>query len=185
MAWDDAKFERFVAETIRMARGQLPGYGYPHVVFPYPPGEELVCIGELRLLRGRLGQSGLAAELVPVARYVAVAVERYARRELRDGDEYRRLQSDLSEPRTGLASRAAQLCAGDLNTKITADAVLIVGRLGPLYPFAHVSTFLDALYRTGIKNTLAVAYPGTAEGTVLRFLGLLDPTGGYRGHVVT
>lgn len=185
MAWDDAKFERFVAETIRMARGQLPGYGYPHVVFPYPPDEELTCIGALRLLRGRLGQSGLAAELVPVSRYTALAVERYAQRELRDAEEYQRLQSDLSDPRTGLAARAAQLCAGDLNTEIAADTVLIVCRLGPLYPFGHVSTFLDALYRAGIRNTLGVAYPGTAAGTALRFLGLLDPTGGYRGHVVT
>jgi hypothetical protein len=30
-----------------------------------------------------------------------------------------------------------------------------------------------------------VAYPGSAEGIQLRFLGLNDATGGYRGHIVT
>ena len=48
-----------------------------------------------------------------------------------------------------------------------------------------LSAFLEALHGAGVRNTLAVAYPGTAEGTQLRFLGLLDPTGGYRGHIVT
>ena len=65
------------------------------------------------------------------------------------------------------------------------DTVVILCRLGALYPFGHVSGLLDVIYRAGIRNTLAVAYPGSAEGTRLRFLGLLDPTGGYRGHIVT
>ena len=61
----------------------------------------------------------------------------------------------------------------------------ILCRLGALYPFAHVSTLLEAVYRESPGLTVAVAYPGTAEGTKLRFLGLADPTGGYRGHIVT
>lgn len=97
MAWDDAKFGRFVTDTIRMARGELPGYGRPHVVFPYPPNAELTCIEEVRRMPARLGQAGLVAELVPVARYAARAAERYARRELRDALDYERLQSDLSD----------------------------------------------------------------------------------------
>lgn len=185
MPWDEAKFDRFVTDTIRMARGGLPGYGYPHVVFPYPPKEELACIGELRSLPGRLRQAGLTAELVPVAPHVARAAARFARRELHEAADYTRLQSDLAEPRGGLVARTAEICAGELKPRLAADIVLIVCRLGALYPFGHVSAFLDALYRAGITNTLAVAYPGTAEGTLLRFLGLLDPTGGYRGHVVT
>lgn len=168
-----------------MARGGLPGYGYPHVVFPYPPKEELTCIGELRRLPARLGQVGFVGELVPVAPHVARAAARFSRRELHAAAEYDRLQSDLSEPRGGLVARTAEVCAAELKPRLPADTVLIVCRLGALYPFGHVSAFLDALYRAGITNTLAVAYPGTAEGTVLRFLGLLDPTGGYRGHVVT
>ncbi len=185
MPWDDAKFERFVSDTVRMARGSLPGYGYPHVVFPYPPKEELTCIGELRRLPARLRQVGSVAELLPIAPHVARAAVRFSHRELHEATDYTRLQSDLSESRSGLVARTAEICAAELKPRFAGDIVLIVCRLGALYPFGHVSAFLDALYRAGITNTLAVAYPGTAEGTLLRFLGLLDPTGGYRGHVVT
>jgi hypothetical protein len=48
-----------------------------------------------------------------------------------------------------------------------------------------LETLQQLLQEIGRRHTLAVAYPGTAEGTRLRFLDLVDPTGGYRGHVVT
>jgi hypothetical protein len=189
LPWDDPKFERFANATIRMARGELPGYGYPHVVLPYPPAEERACIEQLRGLPGRLGQAGLPAALVPVCRHVGQAVRRFATRSLEDGDEYVRLQADLSDPRTGVGPKAAGLCAQGLAATGARDGIVILGRLGALYPFAHVSTFLESLQqelqRQGMHQTLAVAYPGSAEGTRLRFLGLVDPTGGYRGHVVT
>src|SRR4051794_21240806 len=44
MSWDDDKFERFINAAVQMARGALPGYGYSHVVFPYPPEAEGICI---------------------------------------------------------------------------------------------------------------------------------------------
>lgn len=185
MAWDDEKFERFIDATIRMARGELPGYGFPHVVFPYPPGEESTCIMELRSFQGRFHRLGFPVELVPVARYVAEAMARYAKRDLRDASEYIRLQSDLSDPRRGLVAKTVEAFRQQDTAGRTQDTILVVCRLGALYPFGHVSTFLEALYGAGVRNTLAVAYPGTADGTQLRFLGLLDPTGGYRGHIVT
>ena len=185
MAWDDEKFERFTDATIQMARGELPGYGFPHVVFPYPPAEESTCIAKMRLLQGRFHRVGFPVELVPVARYVAEAVARYAKRELRDASEYARLQSDLSDPRGGLIAKTVEMFQQQGFADRAQDTILVLCRLGALYPFGHVSTFLEALYGAGVRNTLAVAYPGTAEGTRLRFLGLLDPTGGYRGHIVT
>ena len=84
-----------------------------------------------------------------------------------------------------MVGKTAEICAAEIRASGTVDMVVLLCRLGALYPFGHVSTLLDALYRAGIRNTIAVAYPGTADGTQLRFLGLLDPTGGYRGHVVT
>jgi hypothetical protein len=116
---------------------------------------------------------------------VARAVARYARRELPEVDNYQRLQSDLADPRGGVVAKTAELCAAEVRAHGSTDTVVLLCRLGALYPFGHVSALLDALYRTEIHNTIAVAYPGTADGTQLRFLGLLDPTGGYRGHVVT
>ena len=84
-----------------------------------------------------------------------------------------------------MVGKIAEICAGEIRASGAGDTVVLLCRLGALYPFGHVSALLDALYRAGIRNTIAVAYPGTADGTQLRFLGLLDPTGGYRGHVVT
>ena len=100
MSWDDARFERFVEATIRMARHQLPGYGRPHVILPYPPKEELTCIAAVRNLPSRLEANGLVAESVAMAPYVARAVQRYARRPLEDSDEFvrQRLRPLSSHP---------------------------------------------------------------------------------------
>ena len=183
MPWDEQRYERFVDATIRMARGELPGYGYPHVVLPYPPREELRCIDELQRLPGRLSPLGLLARRVALAPFVARALRRFSERPLRDGDEYQRLERDLADPSVGLVPMVTELLHRELS--LAADTVLVLGRLGALYPFAHVSSFLDGLFRVGIRNTVAVLYPGTADSARLRFLGLVDPTGGYRGHVVT
>lgn len=185
MPWDDQRFERFVEATIRMARHELPGYGYPHVILPYPPKEELTCIDAVRNLPARLSQAGIAAEAVPIAPYVARAMQRFANRELPDADDYHRLQSDLSEPRNGLIGRTLDVCVPELQPKAGDGKVLILCRLGALYPFGHVSALLEGLYSRGVTTTLAVVYPGTADGTALSFLGRLDPTGAYRGHIVT
>ena len=134
MSWDDARFERFVEATIRMARHQLPGYGRPHVILPYPPKEELTCIGAVRNLPGRLEASGLVAECVAMAPYVARAVQRYARRSLEDCDEYQRLQADFSEPRNGLIGRTLDACEADLKAKSNDGRILALCRLGASVP---------------------------------------------------
>jgi hypothetical protein len=189
LPWDDAKFERFVDATIRMARGDLPGYGYPHVVLPYPPAEERACIERLRALPARLRQAGWSTDLVPVCRHVGQALRRFATRPLVAADDYARLQADLSDSRAGVGPRTAASIVQPLVAGGVREGIVVLGRLGPLYPFAHVSSFLEFLQqdlqRQGMRLTLAVAYPGSADGTRLRFLGLVDPTGGYRGHVVT
>jgi len=184
MSWDDGHFDRFVADTTRMARGELAGYGYPHVVFPYSPAAEMDCIAAVREMPGRLSQAGLDHELIPVAQLIAGVNVGDARRELLALEEYQRLESDLADLREGIIPRVARACAARMRLK-HATAPLILCRLGALYPFGHISTLLDAIYQAGVRNTVAVAYPGTAEGNQLRFLGLVDPTGGYRGHVVT
>ena len=185
MAWDDARFERFVEATIRMARHQLPGYGYPHVILPYPPRDELTCIHAVRNLPARVNQAGFVAEAIALAPFVARALARYARRMLEEPDDYQRLQADLSEPRNGLVGRTVDACVPDLEPKSKEGTILVLCRLGALYPFGHVSALLEGLYRRGVTTTIAVVYPGTADGTALSFLGRLDPTGAYRGHIVT
>jgi hypothetical protein len=185
MSWDEARFHRFVDATLRMARGELPGYGYPHVVFPYAPEDEMMCISAMRSMPAHLSQAGFSNRLISIAQMVARATARYARRELLKADDYRRLQSDLADLRSGVVGKTVEICAAEIRASGAVDMVVLLGRLGALYPFGHVSTLLDVLYHAGIRNTIAVAYPGTADGTQLRFLGLLDPTGGYRGHVVT
>ena len=185
MSWDDAKFHRFDDATLRMTRGELPGYGYPHVVFPYAPEDETTCISAMRSIPARLSQAGFSNRLISIAQMVTRATARYTRRELLKADDYRRLQSDLTDLRSGVVGKITESCVGEIRASGVGDTVVLLCRLGALYPFGHVSTLLDALYRAGIRNTIAVAYPGTADGTQLRFLGLLDPTGGYRGHVVT
>lgn len=185
MAWDDARFERFVEATVRMARGQLPGYGHPHVILPYPPKEELTCIEAVRSLPERLRQDGLRAEVVPIASYVAKATERFARRLLEEGGDYKRLEQDMADVQNGVIGRTVEVCAPDLAAKAADDVVLVLCRLGALYPFGHVSALLERLYSAGVRSTLAVVYPGTADGTALSFLGRVDPTGAYRGHIVT
>ncbi|MHB1046353.1 MAG: BREX protein BrxB domain-containing protein [Thermoanaerobaculia bacterium] len=185
MAWDDDRFDRFVDASIRMARGQLPGYGYRQVILPYEPGLELTCIDELQKLPGRLQQAGLTAKLVPLAPFVAEAVSRFARRPLSDAREYGRLESDLSSPRQGLLGKTLDLLEPQIRAADPETTIVVLCRLGALYPFCHVSALLDGLHARSGQTTLSVVYPGSADGTHLRFLGLLDPTGGYRGHIVT
>jgi hypothetical protein len=120
-----------------------------------------------------------------LAPYVARALERYSNRKLEEADEYERLQADLSEPRNGVIGRTLDACVPDLEAKSKEGKVLALCRLGALYPFGHVSALLEGLYRRGVTTTVAVVYPGTADGTALSFLGRLDPTGAYRGHIVT
>lgn len=184
MAWDEQRYDRFVDALAKMARGELPGYGYPHVVLPYQPHDELQAIEHARKLPSRLGAFGLRARAIPLAQLVATALSRYSRRALRDAEEYARLERDLSDPMSGVASRVCE----ELRKAIAEEpvnTVLVVARLGALYPFTHVSTLLEATRAAGVTHTLGVLYPGTADGTRLKFLGLVDPTGGYRGHVVT
>ena len=185
MAWDDERFDRFADAAIRMARGQLPGYGYRQVLLPYEPRHELTCIDELRKLPGRFQQAGMSASLVPVAPIVAEAMTRFARRTLSDAREYARLESDLSNPRQGLLSRTLDLLEPQIHAADPETTIIVLCRLGALYPFCHVSTLLDGLHSRAGQTTIAVVYPGSADQTQLRFLGLLDPTGGYRGHIVT
>lgn len=185
ITWDEEKFERFLTAAVAMARGQLPGYGYRHVVFPYEPQVEMSCIEEMRRLPLRLSQAGLQSHSIPIAKLVASITARHAVRDLEDAEEYERLERDLASLTVGVIPKTAALCAQEIREKSPEDCVIILYRLGALYPFGQVSALLNAIYQSGIRHTLAVAYPGTAEGTALHFLGMLDPTGGYRGHVVT
>ncbi len=185
MAWDEGRFDRFVEATAKMARQEMPGYGFPHVILPYPPKEELTAINAVRRLPARLTSRGIDSQLVPLAPLVAQVLQRYANRLLRSRDEYYRLQGDLSDPRSGVVGELVRLCVEKHQQASDLGRVLILCRLGPLYPFAHVSGVLEGLYSKGIRTTLAVAYPGKADGTSLSFLGRLDPTGAYRGHIVT
>jgi len=99
MSWDEGRFDRFVDATIRMAKGQMPGYGQPHVLLPYAPPDELYCLGQVRtVLRSRLTQAGLVSEPVAVAPLVAQATARYRNRLLNDADDY------LSFPKTPSAA---------------------------------------------------------------------------------
>lgn len=185
MAWDDDRFDRFVDASIRMARGQLPGYGYRQVILPYEPSLELTCIDELRKLPGRFQGAGFMAKLIPLAPLVAEAMNRFAGRPLSDSREYMRMESDLGNPRQGLLGRTLDLLEPQISSADPETTIVVLCRLGALYPFCHVSALLDGLHARSGQTTLAVVYPGSADGTQLRFLGLLDPTGGYRGHIVT
>jgi microsomal dipeptidase-like Zn-dependent dipeptidase len=184
MAWDEARFERFIEALVRLHHGELAGYGYPQVILPYPPVDEATCIAAVRQLPSRLDQKGIRCEVVPVAPKVAEALTRYTARTLEEADDYRRLESDLSDPRNGAVGRTVEKLAPELLERQTDGRLIVLCRLGALYPFGHVSALLDQLHQRGVRN-LGVVYPGTADGTTLRFLGRLDPTGAYRGHIVT
>jgi hypothetical protein len=184
MAWDDARYERFIEALVRLCHGELAGYGYPQVILPYAPADEMACIAAVRRLPAALDQKGISGCVVPVAPSVAYALQRYTRRELAEADDYRRLESGLSEPLNGAVGRTVDRLAPDLLAKQTDRQLIVLCRLGALYPFGHVSALLDQLHQRGVRN-LGVVYPGTADGTSLRFLGRLDPTGAYRGHIVT
>src|SRR2546430_719368 len=118
MSWDDGRFDRFVDATIPMAKGQMPGYGHPHVLPPYAPPHELYCLAQLRpLLRSRLTQAGLVSEAIAVAPLVARAAARYRNRVFDDAEDYRRTGETLSSMlatsvAAAIAERAKQLAAG-------------------------------------------------------------------------
>jgi len=182
MSWDDERFERFVDATARMARGELPGYGYSHVLLPYAPADERFCIERLRgHFRTQLERQGFASEPIAVAPLVAQAASRYTRRELHDANDYRLLERTLAGTLIAETAAAISQRASDL----APATIPILCRLGALYPFGQVSSLLLAVHTAGVRQTIAVAYPGTADGMMLRFLGRNDPTGGYRGHIVT
>lgn len=182
MPWDPSRFEAFIEATVQMAQGELPGYGHPHVILPYAEHDEINCIESLRAMPSVLHVRGLESVAVSVAQVVAEVMRRYAAETFSDVAGCARMESDLGDPRDGLARRVARR----LNKQLAAKTqVLVLGRLGALHPFASVSGLLDALHREGARITVAAAYPGTSEGVALRFLGVTEPHGGYRGHVVT
>src|SRR5439155_11823638 len=125
---------RFLEATLRMARGQLPGYGYPHVVVPYAPEDEMTCIAAMRSLPARLSHAGFSHLLISVAQMVARALVRYARRELLEADEYRRLQSDLALPRRGVVLKTAEVCAAEIRVRGAEATVVGLCRLGARAP---------------------------------------------------
>lgn len=182
MGWEPSLFDAFVDDTVKMANGELPGYGYPHVIVPYAAVDEVRCIERLREMPTVLHARGLTSSLVPVARVVADVMRRYAENALADAAAGVRLESDLGNATEGLAQRVAKRIHKQLTPGVQ---VLVLGRLGALHPFGTVSGLLDALYNTGVRATVAAAYPGSAEGVSLRFLGITEPHGGYRGHIVT
>lgn len=184
MAWDEARFDRFIEALVRLDRGELVGSGYPQVILPYPPADEAACIEAVRQLKSRLDQKGIKCDVVPVAPKVAEALKRHTARPLEEADDYRRLESGLSEPMNGAVGRTVEKLAPELLERQADGRLIVLCRLGALYPFGHVSALLDQLHQKGVRN-LGVVYPGTADGTTLRFLGRLDPTGAYRGHIVT
>lgn len=182
MGWEPSLFDAFVDDTVKMAAGELPGYGYPHVILPYAAVDEVRCIERLREMPAALHARGLTSMLVPVARVVADVTRRYGESPLADSAACARLELDLSTPPEGLVQRVAKRVHKQLAPGVQ---VLVLGRLGALYPFGTVSGLLDALYRAGVRITVAAVYPGSAEGVSLRFLGITEPHGGYRGHIVT
>lgn len=186
MAWDERRFNRFVDAAVLMAKGQLPGYGYRQVILPYDPNLELTCIDEIRQLPGRFHGAGFDTKLIPLAPFVAEALSRFAKRPLVDAREYGRLATDLADPHRGLLGRMLDSLEPEFASAGDPErTIFLLCRLGALHPFCHVSALLDVLHSRFGGCTLAVVYPGSADGTTLRFLGLLDPTGGYRGHIVT
>src|SRR3989442_681285 len=124
MSWDEEKFNRFVEATLRMARGELPGYGYPHVVFPYAPEDEMTCITATRSMPARLSQAGFRPKLPPVGPLVARANVRYARRDLQEAEDYRRLEGDLADPHDGVVAKTAGLCVNEIRTTGPDDTVM-------------------------------------------------------------
>lgn len=182
MEWDAPRFEAFVNDTVRMSRGELTGYGYPNVIFPYHPQCERECIERVRTMPARLSQHGLTARCVSLGVYMADAVRRYAT----DGSfstpaTRALLQRDLGDLKEGVLPEICARIAADED--LARADVIVLARVGTLYPFASLSGLLEAAWNAKLRNTLAVAYPGTAEGIALNFLGAHDQGGAYRGHV--
>lgn len=186
MEWDDARFDRFADAAVAMATGRLAGYGKPHVIMPYDPPLERVCLERVRRLPDRLRASGLSAHVIPVARIVAEALvrRRHATRALHDACDYDDFEASLaSRDGAGLVDLLVPELSLELQRQAP-ECVAILCRVGVLYPFAAVSALLDGLYKAGIRNTLAIVYPGSAVGLSLKLLGAAEPTGGYHGHIV-
>lgn len=181
MDWVDERYEQFVDATIRMAVGRLPGYAFPHVILPYSPSAERTCISHVRMLPGRLTAHGLKSHLVPVGRVVAEVMPRWAKQPLAEAADYASLANALADVNAGLVPKVAEAIHREVSD---VETVIVLARLGALYPFAHVSSLLDALHGRGVRNTIAAVYPGTADGMNLSFLGMAHPTGGYRGCVI-
>ncbi len=182
MTWDQGRFTRFTEAIVAHAKGLRPGYGYPHVLMPYAERDELGAIDAARSLPAQLGNHGLSARSESIAETVAQSMRRYAGRTLANREDYDRLERDLSGA-VGVANSVASILAKKCDASRV--DVLVLARLGALYPFAHVSATLEALHSAGVRSTLAVLYPGAADGLRLSFLGLVDSTGGYRGEIVT
>src|SRR5437879_5268694 len=119
--WDDEKFDRFVAAIVRMARGEMAGYGMPHVVFPYEPQMEQTCIERVSSLRARLSPHGLASHPISVAALIARFTRRWSESPLRDAGAYRRLAGDLANLTNGVVPNTAKLCAAEIRDQWPED----------------------------------------------------------------
>lgn len=161
--------------------------GVPFILFTYPPEKELTADEEIRGFIDKLEFNGQMVEAIDLRSTVfeileerqilddVIEVERSDRDHLREG-----LKSSLIDSSSGMGALASRIATAAEND--TTD-VVVVYRMGILYPFASASTLMAQLEGgIPIDTPIVFCYPATVEDNTLRFLDEREGTY-YRARV--
>lgn len=175
---------------------------YRYAIVPYDPIDEFTLRAHVRELVGKLTASGwvvltlslhkllldrlrglgddIVHRLIEAERAAAtVAPER--------GINYLRtkLGRELDGP-TGIAADVSREIGAftDANPDKAERTLVLIGRVGALYPFFRVSALLKHLDGKSRNIPVVLLYPGERKGASgLSFMGELDPDGDYRPRI--
>ena len=180
--WDSTRFSQLEDRVLATVSGQRPLLDVPYYIFPYDPSLELRCLTECQALCHRLKAKGYSTEMISLAAWLLDALDQLGCLNddflTHEATDRLMIQQDLERELPKLLSE--RMCAELGDKPLSFCAVL--GRLGALFPFVHVSTLLSAV-EGHVRCTLVVPYPGSVDGEVLRFL---NETEGryYRAEVI-
>lgn len=189
MGWHEVmqELESKVEGTLRAAYRPLDNIPFFRV--QYPPVEERQALREFKFLTERLRQKGWEADsvsLTELSRKALAALLNCSTEEVienlkglekeRDRKELQRLLSDY------LPDEISNAIAEHYG-KMSQNSVLVLLRMGALYPFIRTSSLFSKL-EGKVKCAVILPYPGISLGALLD-APPADPHGGYyRGEVI-
>ncbi|MBE0448579.1 MAG: DUF1788 domain-containing protein [Actinobacteria bacterium] len=180
--WDDQRFKKLLDRILATVAGKRPVIDVPYYVYVYEPALEQTALDEFEKLEAMLRAKGVSVETISLATWMIDSLESlgclaeaFLKQEAKQRDWVKQdLERELTRE---ISSRLKE----HLKDKDISHCALFV-RAGALFPFVRVSSILSSI-EAEVHATIVVAYPGSRDGTHLRFLNEGDGVY-YRAEII-